>query len=63
MSNINRIIINESILYDTSDDLLRKSEKLLNDMTTDYEYQMNIKQFSMNVIDQYFMTELHNTLR
>ena len=56
MSNINRIIINESILYDTSDDLLRKSEKLLNYLTTDYEYQMNIKQFSMNVIDNYFLS-------
>lgn len=56
MSNINRIIINESILYDTSDELLRKSEKLLNYLTTDYEYQMNIKQFSMNVIDNYFMS-------
>lgn len=56
MSNINRIIINESILYDTNDDLLRKSEKLLNYLTTYYEYQMNIKQFSMNVIDNYFMS-------
>jgi|TARA_Y100000389_G_C17383982_1_gene475943 hypothetical protein len=54
LSNINRSIINESIIYDTSDDILKKSEKLLSYLTTDYEFDMVERGIIINFIDDYF---------
>lgn len=51
LSNINRSIINESIIYDTSDDILKKSEKLLSYLTTDYEFDMVERGIIINKID------------
>ena len=54
LSNINRSIINESIIYDTNDDILKKSEKLLSYLTTDYEFDMVERGIIINFIDDYF---------
>ena len=54
LSNINRSIINESIIYDTNDDILKKSEKLLSYLTTDYEFDMIERCIIINFIDDYF---------
>lgn len=54
LSNINRSIINESIIYDTNDDILKKSEKLLSYLTTDYEFDMIERGIIINFIDDYF---------
>ena len=54
LSNINQSLVRDGFIYDTDVDLLKKTEKFLNFLMTDYEFNGLNKYFSMKIIDDYF---------
>ena len=54
LSNINHSLARDGLIYDTDVNILEKSERFLNFLMTDYEFNGITKQFSMIVIDNYF---------
>ena len=55
LSNINQSLAMDGFIYDTNVDPLEKTEKFLNFLMTDYESDGSMKQFVMNIIDDYFI--------
>tara|TARA_B100000963_G_scaffold360903_1_gene393794 strand:- start:485 stop:667 length:183 start_codon:yes stop_codon:yes gene_type:complete len=55
LSNINHSLARDGFIYDTNVDLLEKTEKFLNFLTTDYESDGLTKQFNIKIINDYFV--------
>ncbi len=54
LSNINQSLVRDGFIYDTNVDLLKKTEKFLNFLMTDYEFNGLNKHFNMKIIEDYF---------
>lgn len=55
ISIANQSIAKDIFIYDTSDNILVKNEKFLNFILTDYEFDTEINNIKINIIDGYFM--------